>query len=498
MEFAVVSDPAEGRNVVQSSWFDVVPAAASRERSSATVGSSAGSSRAGASALRDSTRIKVVVVRLPVSEVWQCNVSVAHLRSEAEHQNESIDEFEDSVRAALEARMDKRGRRAGCSIRADPSDASERLSLFVFPDLDGDIEVRTLSACLNIHDLTRAQPQFEIMSLPLTHVARPSQREVVWSDFIDILVRDRGEQQKRIAELEKMQAILVRDLSDTQFAFDQWCREKESVELENMKKFRDVLNQKKRKIRELMAAGKESDEKIQNLQEALNAAQAGTGVKPEFDAFDESVTPVDSSIPTTPSLATQTHGPTTPRPSTARRDRQQRPAVASSSTFNPPSTPTPVRTRSSIPLDRTALVPSSSPPAPSPQRTPKGSDGAGAVAGDDGSKTPTRMGKRSRLAAMDLDLDDDDNDDDGPPKMLFASKGLRSASMLSVGPAGGRRAAVAPKLKQEQGDLVADSAHSPPRTGPSARSASTPASRQPSQLPRSDSAAAESLFRKLQ
>ncbi|KAJ1555644.1 hypothetical protein HK405_015199, partial [Cladochytrium tenue] len=206
--FGTCADPLGARHVVRVQWLD---------RPAQQVPDAATSAAAASNDGHDAAyRLRVTVLRLPLSLVGLAHVTDGQLQA-AMHgaQDDDPARFEDTLRAAIDGRRDRRGRRAGCSIHGGDADTEGelRLSLFIRPDADNDIE-------------------FEVLSVPLKPVARSSQREVVWSELLGQLVDEYTSAQKTIATQQLTQTALARSLEDAHSAFDRLCRDREEAEVD--------------------------------------------------------------------------------------------------------------------------------------------------------------------------------------------------------------------------------------------------------------------------
>ncbi|ORY42379.1 hypothetical protein BCR33DRAFT_718507 [Rhizoclosmatium globosum] len=90
------------------------------------------------------------------------------------------------------------------------------------------------------HDL-----EFEILSIKLSKHSNPHHQ--VSCTLLKYLIEDRVKLHSK--------AILIRDLNQSRQSFTDWTtQKKEQYEMDMFKKFKDLLNTKKHKIRELMEA----------------------------------------------------------------------------------------------------------------------------------------------------------------------------------------------------------------------------------------------------
>ncbi|KAI8851890.1 hypothetical protein BC829DRAFT_99485 [Chytridium lagenaria] len=180
-------------------------------------------------------RLNIVVMTYPLSQVWEANIGVETLEKAwmRDREVKSLEEFEVRMRYALRGGVDERDRRTESVVREDSRGKS--LSLIVFPDKEGLIE-------------------FELLSIPLTE-SRPEKRIKVWSTCMEYLVRELNTSRQEMNRLNAQEGMLVKDLKEVREDFDRWVSGyREKAEAQVFRKFRDVLNEKKKKIRELLKA----------------------------------------------------------------------------------------------------------------------------------------------------------------------------------------------------------------------------------------------------
>ncbi|TPX76324.1 hypothetical protein CcCBS67573_g02392 [Chytriomyces confervae] len=143
---------------------------------------------------------------------------------------EQYEDFMQLIRNTLAGSVDAKGRQTECSVNTD----EKRLFLKVFPTGAQDIE-------------------FEILSIPLKSHAQSYAQ--VSTTLMKYLIEDRITMKTKITAAATTKSIMTRDLNQLKQAFDEWSSEKqEQYEVDLYKRFKDILNMKKRKIRELMAS----------------------------------------------------------------------------------------------------------------------------------------------------------------------------------------------------------------------------------------------------
>ncbi|KAJ3240598.1 hypothetical protein HDU78_002219 [Chytriomyces hyalinus] len=143
---------------------------------------------------------------------------------------EQYEDFMQLIRNTLAGSVDAKGRQTECSVNTD----EKRLFLKVFPTGAQDIE-------------------FEILSIPLKSHAQSYAH--VSTTLMKYLIEDRITMKTKITAAATTKSIMTRDLNQLKQAFDEWSSEKqEQYEVDLYKRFKDILNMKKRKIRELMAS----------------------------------------------------------------------------------------------------------------------------------------------------------------------------------------------------------------------------------------------------
>ncbi|KAI8845852.1 histidine phosphatase superfamily [Chytriomyces cf. hyalinus JEL632] len=143
---------------------------------------------------------------------------------------EQYEDFMQLIRNTLAGSVDAKGRQTECSVNTE----EKRLFLKVFPTGAQDIE-------------------FEILSIPLKSHAQSYAQ--VSTTLMKYLIEDRITMKTKITAAATTKSIMTRDLNQLKQAFDEWSSEKqEQYEVDLYKRFKDILNMKKRKIRELMAS----------------------------------------------------------------------------------------------------------------------------------------------------------------------------------------------------------------------------------------------------
>ncbi|KAJ3199579.1 hypothetical protein HDU67_002690, partial [Dinochytrium kinnereticum] len=180
-------------------------------------------------------RLNLVVMSFPLSDVWESNVStqsIEHAKSR-DSTTATLEAFETRLKYALRCGVDASGRKTESVVRRDARGRS--LSLVVYPDKEGLIE-------------------FELIFIPLSET-RAEKKVKVWSTCMDYLVRELNNGLNEMDRLRQKETLLQKDLDDMRGDFDRWVSTyREKSEAQVFRKFRDVLNEKKRKIRELHRA----------------------------------------------------------------------------------------------------------------------------------------------------------------------------------------------------------------------------------------------------
>ncbi|KAJ3332985.1 hypothetical protein HDU76_012328 [Blyttiomyces sp. JEL0837] len=237
------------------------------------------------------------MISIPLGKCWDCTVTPQAFREMAgKHESLSQQDFAKSVKSALYGLPDSRGRKTECILREDEDNYNNfHLSIIVFPDPDGDI-------------------QFEIATFELTHIQQSRRTQNIWEEFILFLVEDRRAMKEKIDELERREKVMLRDLRTARESFEGVAAQKEEAELEIYKTFCDLLNAKKKKIRELMAALEEQEslrkEAEQNRLLITNGNEGETAI-PSASAETTTKSTTTKQPPTKKSKAT-------PLPSTVR------------------------------------------------------------------------------------------------------------------------------------------------------------------------------------
>ncbi|KAJ3105095.1 hypothetical protein HDU97_008499 [Phlyctochytrium planicorne] len=181
-------------------------------------------------------RLNLAVMTFPLDEVWDTNVTVQMLEKakENESSSSSMEAFEERLKLALKGGKDGQGRRTECIVRKDAR-KGRTLSFIVYPDLEGLIELELLAVALN--------------------EASSDKKVKLWSTCMDYLVKEVNTSKENVIQLREKEALLQRDLEEMRHDFDLWVSTyREKAETQIFRKFRDVLNEKKKKIRELKKA----------------------------------------------------------------------------------------------------------------------------------------------------------------------------------------------------------------------------------------------------
>ncbi|KAJ3294265.1 hypothetical protein HDU79_011227 [Rhizoclosmatium sp. JEL0117] len=219
--------------------------------------------------------IKVTVVDADSSQAWIGTVSHRDVLEAAESAEYS-DKYEDFIKLiqnALSGSLDSQGRQTECSVQSTAK-GTKRLDLKVFPTGNHDLE-------------------FEILSIKLSKHLNPHHQ--VSCTLLKYLIEDRVKLHSKVRSLETAQAILIRDLNQSRQSFTEWStQKKEQYEMDMFKKFKDLLNTKKHKIRELMEALEISEAKVKELLEKKDKQADG---EPEVKHSPDEPAPTSPIIP---------------------------------------------------------------------------------------------------------------------------------------------------------------------------------------------------------
>ncbi|KAJ3030276.1 hypothetical protein HDV00_008991 [Rhizophlyctis rosea] len=189
-----------------------------------------------------------VAVEITVTDgetVWQKQVVKYELtRQKPPEFGES--EYLEATRAALAGVNDPKGQETKCEVSRH--DFTAELSWFLIPE---------------------SEVMFKLGSLDLTSLG-PEATSSTWMSWIDDLTKERSGTLDRCEKLE----VKVKDLQDQRNKVlkmhEEWVHEKrEEIDRVVFKKFKEVLNAKKAKIRELMAANTELANRNQALEEHI-------------------------------------------------------------------------------------------------------------------------------------------------------------------------------------------------------------------------------------
>ncbi|KAJ3055809.1 hypothetical protein HK097_009113 [Rhizophlyctis rosea] len=189
-----------------------------------------------------------IAVEITVTDgenVWQRTVAKFELiRQKPADFGET--EYLEATRAALAGVHDPKGQETKCEINRN--DFTAELAWFLIPE---------------------SEILFKLGSLDLTRLP-PDEAPTLWMSWIDDLTKERNSTLDRCERLESK----VKDLQDQRNKVlkmhEEWVHEKkEQVDRVIFKKFKEVLNTKKAKIRELMAANVEWEKKYRELEDAL-------------------------------------------------------------------------------------------------------------------------------------------------------------------------------------------------------------------------------------
>ncbi|KAI9345699.1 hypothetical protein BDR26DRAFT_1005550 [Obelidium mucronatum] len=193
--------------------------------------------------------IKVTVICAASARAWTGSASNSDILEAAENAGyaDKYDEFMQLIQHAVSGSVDVLGRQTECVVQNVGSSGSKRLDLKVFPTGAQDLEFEILSINLTKHSL---------------------EHHKVTNAMLQLLIKDRAKMKSKIQTLESAKQIMQRDLNQARQSFNDWSGEKkEQYEMDLFKKFKDVLNSKKRKIRDLMEALETSEKKVQSLSE---------------------------------------------------------------------------------------------------------------------------------------------------------------------------------------------------------------------------------------
>ncbi|KAI8607489.1 hypothetical protein BC830DRAFT_1175271 [Chytriomyces sp. MP71] len=182
--------------------------------------------------------IQLTVLSSLHATVWTGRASHRSIEaaSETAGYSDRLDAFAQLVRDALAGNFDAEGRPTECSVNVQ----AQRLYLKVIAAQD--IEFEVLSIPLSPHTQSYADVSYAVMNY---------------------LIEDRGKMQAKISDLTATKTIMQRDLTLLKQSFNEWSSEKlEQYELDLFTKFKNVLNAKKRKIRELMANLETAEAKV--------------------------------------------------------------------------------------------------------------------------------------------------------------------------------------------------------------------------------------------
>ncbi|TPX72175.1 hypothetical protein SpCBS45565_g00612 [Spizellomyces sp. 'palustris'] len=162
-----------------------------------------------------------------------------------------------ATKAAFAGQPDHKGQETGCSVNTGDFTA------------EGD----TISSELTFFNAKAVL----VFSFRLGRISLPSvlkeESNIIWMKWIDELIIDRQEASDRIKQLETKVKDLQQQRAEVLKEHDDWVREKrEKVEKTIYKKFKELLNAKKAKIRDLIKANKELAIRIAKSEEVLNVA----------------------------------------------------------------------------------------------------------------------------------------------------------------------------------------------------------------------------------
>ncbi|KND00977.1 uncharacterized protein SPPG_04075 [Spizellomyces punctatus DAOM BR117] len=201
--------------------------------------------------VNSASRSTAVAFELGITDgtiVWQRAVTMADLRR-CQPEDISEDDYLMATKAAFAGQSDHKGQKTGCSVNT--GDFTAELSWFLI--LDGGIK-------------------FALGRISLPSVLK-EECNAIWIKWIDELIIDRQEASDRIQKLEAKVKDLQQQRAEVLKEHDVWVKEKrEKVEKTIYKKFKEVLNAKKGKIRDLMKANKELAMRIATSEEALKVA----------------------------------------------------------------------------------------------------------------------------------------------------------------------------------------------------------------------------------
>ncbi|KAJ3118966.1 hypothetical protein HDU96_005203 [Phlyctochytrium bullatum] len=209
---------------------------------------------------RPSVRLNLVLIKMPLSDMWEANVTTSDIKTARKQDPSSttIEAFEDRLKYALKGGVDPRGRRTRTLVLDEEGKAwnndGKTLSLVVLPDLNSEMK-------------------FELLSVTMTPV-RPSKITSIWSTCFKFLVEGYNQSLNEVQRLNTREENLRKHLEETTNDFSLWVNTyREKAEAQLYRKFRDVLNEKKKKIRQLMQALERQDAIRKNLEEELATRQ---------------------------------------------------------------------------------------------------------------------------------------------------------------------------------------------------------------------------------